>query len=305
MNYQAIAFILLLGTMYGSNVLAARFAVSQFNSVTFTALRLSITFLVFFLFYLFRIGGRKIPTDKTLWMHSLLMGIFYDGLPITLFVSALPFLSAGVATTLFTLYPAMVALLAHFFLPDEQLNPRKAGGILLALGGAALMVLLGESGLPDIRRANPLGYFLILLTILISSAATIYVRKNLVKYDTFDVAAIRMFSAAGFFMIFAALWNGMEMNRVSTSGYLVLLMGGINSFFIALVNFFTIKRFGASKTSMADYFTLVVASLGGVILFGELFTPGIVIGMGCILGGVILLNTSPAASPKTGEVMQG
>ena len=171
----------------------------------------------------------------------------------------------------------------------------------MAFSGAVLMISLGETGLPDLERANPAGYLFILVCILVASGATIYVRKNLIHYDTFDVASIRMFSASTLLIIFGFFWSGLDTTRVILSGYIILLVGGVSSFFIALVNFYTIKRFGASKTSMADYFTLVVASIGGMVLFHEKFTPGILAGIVLILCGVIMINTVSTTPVKSHE----
>ena len=62
---------------------------------------------------------------------------------------------------LLTTMPAFTVILAHFFLPDEFLTRRKIIGVTLALGGAILLALSGEDGLPNMSGAPPTGYLLV------------------------------------------------------------------------------------------------------------------------------------------------
>ena len=56
--------------------------------------------------------------------------------------------------------------MAHFFLPDESLNRQKIMGVGLALGGALLLLMLGETGLPDVSHASPIGYGLVTVAMM-------------------------------------------------------------------------------------------------------------------------------------------
>ena len=85
---------------------------------------------------------------------------------MTSIVSSLQFQSSGITAVLITTSPAITVIMAHFFLPDEPLTRRKSLGVLFALGGALLLAARGESGLPDVSRANPLGYLLVLLAMV-------------------------------------------------------------------------------------------------------------------------------------------
>jgi drug/metabolite transporter (DMT)-like permease len=85
--------------------------------------------------------------------------------------------------------------MAQFLLPDEQLTRRKVAGIALALTGAALLVLRGESGLAGIA-GSPIGYGLVLGAISIDSYMIIYTRKYCRAYNTFDLSSVRTLVAA-------------------------------------------------------------------------------------------------------------
>ena len=63
----------------------------------------------------------------------------WHSVPMVCVISALQYQSSGVTSLLLATGPALTVCLAHFVLPDELLNRRKAIGVTLALGGALLL----------------------------------------------------------------------------------------------------------------------------------------------------------------------
>src|SRR5690606_21083720 len=157
----ALPYVLLIGLLFGSSLLASRFSLPQFGSVTFVWLRLAISLGAFAAVYAAAAkrgrSSRPLPLgDRALLRDGLILGIFGTALPMLGYISSLQYQSAGVTALLITVAPALTVLLAHFLLPDERLTWRKAAGIGLALAGAALLVIRGESGLAGIA-GSPIG----------------------------------------------------------------------------------------------------------------------------------------------------
>jgi drug/metabolite transporter (DMT)-like permease len=291
MTPQALPYILLLGFLFGSTMIASRFSVGQFQPTTYIGLRMVLASLSHLAFYALHYRGRTWPTDRRLWRHAALLGIAGTAVPMTAIVSSLQYQSAGLTALLLTSSPAMTVLLAHFFLADEPLNRRKISGIILALGGATLLAVRGENGLPEVARANPLGYGLILLAVLSISGTNIYARKYMRQFDSFDVATIRMLVAAATVMPLSALVVGVNLAHVDGRGYFALGYAGLVGTFLGLLlAFYNIKRFGATASAMSDYVIPVVAGLLGVLILGEQITAGIIAGMALIAAGITLIN---------------
>lgn len=293
MNKQVTGYIFLLGIMFGSTLLVSRFCVGQFNPFNYVGLRLSGVALGYLVIFLLRSRWRKEKIDRKLWKQGLIMGILYDALPFTLFVSALQYLSAGVASIMWTLYPVLVVLMAHVFLPDEQLSRRIILGVFLAMGGAVLMAILGESGLREPSQATTLGYILATASVLTAAVSTIYVRKQIVKFDLLDATSVRIFFAALIMMPLSIAVEGLDLSNVRDSGFIVMTLGIFINIVSVFLNFHILKRFGASIVSMADYITPIVATVGGVLLLGEQITWGIAAGMALTVSGVITVNSAP------------
>ena len=214
MSPQALPYIILLGFLFGSTLVVSRFSVDQFQPTTFVSLRLLLASLGHVAVYLVYQRG-KWPTGRRLWRQAAVLGLFGTAIPMTCIVSSLQYQSSGLTSVLITTNPAITLLMAHFFLEDERLSRRKVLGIMLALGGALLLALLGESGLPDVSRANPIGYILVFSGMISLSSAAIYTRRYMSDLPTLEVASVRIWVAALVVTPLSALLVGFDLSMVT------------------------------------------------------------------------------------------
>ncbi|MEM9773369.1 MAG: DMT family transporter [Chloroflexota bacterium] len=301
MTTQALPYIVLLGFMYGSTLVASRFSVGQFEPLTYIGLRVTMAAMAHVVIYLAS-RKREWPTDKWLWIHALVLGIFGTALPMSGMVMSLEYLSSGMTSILITTGPALTVLMAHFFLDDERLTVRTILGIGLALSGAVLLALRGETGLAD-NSGSIFGYGLVLGGMLLGSAATIYARKFMKTYDSYDVASIRMFGAM-FLMIPLSLFTvGFDLSAVTNVGYGALGYAAVvGTFGGMMLAFYNVKHFGATASSMTAYVVPVAANIGGILLLDEIFTRGMLIGTALIVAGIYTINRRQKQAAATPSV---
>lgn len=293
MTAQALPYISFLGFLFGSTLVASRFSIGQFQPTTYIGLRLTMAGLGHIAFYTLINRRYKWPTDRRLWLHASILGVLGTAVPMTSIVTALQYLSSGLAAIFITTSPAITVLLAHFFLPDEALNRRKAFGVVLALAGTIVLASSGESGLAEVGKANPLGYVLMLVAMTMGGAASVYIRKYLSDYNAFDVASIRMFVAALVVMPLSALIIGFDLQSVTPGGYMALLYAAlVGTFAGLLLAVYNVKRFGATAAAMTGYVVPIFAGLGGVLLLDEQITAVMLAGVVLIVGGVMIINRS-------------
>lgn len=300
MDPQAYPYILLLGVMFGTTLLASRFSVAQYSPLTYLGLRLAIAALGHVIVYVFHFARRRWPRDRRLWKHAIVLGVLGTALPMTCIVFSLQYLSSGMASILITANPAVTVLLANFLLDDEPLSWRKGIGVVFAICGATLLVVLGETGLPDVEASDPIGYALIIAGMMVSSAMVIYVRKYMRDFEFYDISSARMIVAALAVMPLSLLLVGFDLSGVDRMGYLALLYAAIIGTFIAMVvQFYNIQRFGATAAVMVAYVIPVISTIGGVFLLGEQITVGMLLGMALIAVGVWLINRGSIRLAKT------
>ncbi len=290
MNIKALPYVIVLALFFGSSLVVSRFSVGQYEPATYIAIRMIIASLMSLLVYTLT-TGRRVPRDPVLWKRAGLLGIFGTALPMTTVVSALQYQSSGITSLLLTTGPACTIAIAHFILPDELLNRRKIIGVTLALGGAFLLALSGENGLPDVAQADPRGYLLVIIGMISSSIMIIYARKTLRGYDAFDVGSVRLFSTAIVMLPYSLLTVGVDFSRVDGAGIAGLIYAAVVGTFLGfMLSFYNIKRFGATPTVMTTYFIPIVAGIGGMLLLGEEITGTMILGMIVIVGGIALVQ---------------
>jgi drug/metabolite transporter (DMT)-like permease len=281
--------------LYGTTLLASRFSVGQFGSLTYIALRLAIGTAGLGLW--FAAVRRPLPRGDSIWRQGAFLGVFGTALPMIGVIGSLAYQSAGVTALLMTTAPAFTVLFAHFFLPDERMDRRKGLGVALALSGAALLAVRGETGLATVGRASPIGYALVLGGIALDSLMVVYTRRSLCHFDSFDISLVRLPVALVVVAPLALLLEGFDLSAATPVGYAVALyaalagtLGGL------LLSFAVTRRFGATAVSLTAYVIPVVAAVGGVALLGEQVTSAMVVGLGLIAAGVAVINR-PAPVP--------
>lgn len=280
------------GTAFGTNLVALRFAVGQFEPFALAGLRLAVASVAFLGVYLIDRRGHPWPTDLKLWRHALLVGTVGTAIPQVATVLSLQYQSSGITGILVAAGPALTILVAHFTLVDEQLSWRKGIGVTLALAGALLLTLRGETGLPDITQANPIGYLLILLVLICVTFVTIYTRKYLRPFKAFDLVSLQMFVATLVVMPWVIILTGIDLQQVTGQGYFALgftsLVGNFTAF---LLYFYSIRHFGATAAALNNYIIPVAALLGGMLVLNETITFGMMTGMAVIIFGISLVNS--------------
>jgi drug/metabolite transporter (DMT)-like permease len=295
MMNKALIYVLLIGILQGTSLVISRFSLGQFEPAEFVSLRLMLASSAHLALYLVS-RSRPFPRDRVLWLRSSVLGVFGTAIVLTTAVASLQYMSSGMASLLFTLSPVLVIVLAQVFLKDEKLTRTRVLGVTIALVGAGALLLRGETGLGEMVQADWRGYALAGLALTAGSGTSIFAHRYLRSFSAYDVASIRMFSACLALFPLVALTIGYDFSRVTWSGYLALLYGGlIGGFSAFLLDFYVLKRFGATASSMTTYVIPVVTTALGVIFMDEHVTPLLLFSMVLVLTGVWLLNRRPAA----------
>lgn len=297
MTLKALPFVILTGFLFGSTLIASRFSVGQFHPLNYISFRLMLASSAHVLIYLF--SQRAFPRDRTLWWRAGIYGVFGTALNLVGMVSSLQYLSSGLVAILITVSPAVTSLLAHFSLPEERLNLKQWSGVLLALGGAIFLAVAGENGLPDVSP-EPVGYLFVGTAMLAGSVMTIYARRKLQGFDSFDTASIRMWIATLTVVPLTTLFIGYDMSGVNMQGVgAVIYAAFVGTFSGFIIQLYTITRFGAVPASMVTYVIPLVSVTGGILILGETFTPLMVAGIAIIVTGITLVQQNKSQAIKT------
>lgn len=200
----------------------------------------------------------------------------------------------GVSTGAVLLYtaPVFVAILSMLVF-REKLYRNNYIALAMNLIGVFLMVTLGNFSSLNIA---PLGLLLGLISAFLHASNTIMAKISGSADDSLTMAFYVLVFSTITQGIFAQPWTDTNMALLTSGSFLFWAI--INALITgALANLFYLKglstNIDASKAPIISSVEVIVASLMGVILFGEGMNWVGLLGIGLMLGSIYLMNMKP------------
>jgi drug/metabolite transporter (DMT)-like permease len=198
-------------------------------------------------------------------------------------------ISSSLTGLLIAALPLFVALLALRFDRAERVGGLRLLGLLLGIGGVALLLGLDVGG--DARQL--VGAVLVLLATLCYAASTLVVKRAFPDVPMLGVVAVATAIATLLLAVPALVLTPARVPGLHV--VLALLALGVGCTAAALVAYFAlIVEAGPSRAAVVTYLNPAVAVALGVAVLDEPLTPAIVVGFLLIIAGS-LLATQPSA----------
>lgn len=275
------------GIQVGAALVATRFVVNDIGPASLAFLRYAVAVLCLISPLLMSARTRFAPRDLVVVMA---LGIVQFGILIALLNLGLHFISSTRAALLFATFPLMTMVIAAL-LGRENLTGTKAAGVVLTIVGVA--VALGERLLTESASGEWLGAVLVLTAALCGAVCSVLYRPYLARYPTLPVGFWAMLSSVGFLSGLAGM-EGLftEPPRLDPKGWTVVICIGLSSGIAYVLWLWALKH--ASPTRVTVFLSLspVTAALLGVWILGEPFTPGVLLGLAGVVGGLWLATRS-------------
>jgi len=225
------------------------------------------------------------------WPAYALVGLVGFAAPFFMFATAAQSLPSAVNAICNGASPVFTAALAHLFLADERLGPRKAAGV--ALGFVGLLVLVGPRLAAGVTvEAGFLG--LAICAALFYAASNILMRKAPPMTSTIG-ALMMCLTGAVFATVGALILDGPPPLPPLWPAVVTVLLGVTSSGLGTVGWVWLLQRRGAVFTSMTVYLLPLWATLVGVGLMGERPGWSAFVALALILGGVALANAPKRA----------
>ena len=234
--------------------------------------------------------------DLLLLAGAAMLGIVFNQ---GCFIFGVGLTSPGEASIITTTMPIWVMLLAAVIL-KEPITLKKCGGIVLGASGALLLVMTG--GNSGLAGDNPTLGDILVLSAQLSYALYLTFYKNFIKKYSVVTLMNWMFTFASVAIIPVSIpvlahtdWGNISPDEAGGIAYV-----GIGATFLAYI-FVMIgqKNLRPTLVGMYNYVQPIVASLVGVYLGLDHFTPLKLGAVALIFGGVYLVTISKAAKTTT------
>lgn len=197
------------------------------------------------------------------------------------------YVPSGLAAILFATFPLLVAVLAHFALPDERLTRRSVGGVLVGFLGVAVIFSedLHELGSPMVATASAV----FLISPVVSAIANVAVKKWGSGIHPVSLTAVPMGMAGAIVGAAAlALERDREIRFDGVSVGALLYLAILGSAFTFTVYYWLMSHVPATRLSLITYAIPVVAVVVGAVFLDEPLTERILAGAALVVLGVAL-----------------
>ena len=218
-----------------------------------------------------------------------ILGLFYALSAEFLFI-AYDFLSPGIASTIFFIYPIMVALILGIFFKEKITLVTTISLIVVVVGVAVLSIKPKNNDDKDNFGINSIyiGLFVSLLGALMYALYMIIVNKTKIKASGVKVSFYSMVFASLFFLVKTlVLGNSVAIPSLEIGTHLTLF--ALITTALSVVSLvYAIKFIGSTPTAIMGAVEPVVAVMISVGLFDETLTFSLIAGVIIIISGVLI-----------------
>ena len=208
------------------------------------------------------------------------LGLFYALSAEFLFI-AYDFLSPGIASTIFFIYPIIVALILGIFFKEKITLATTISLVIVVVG-------VGVLSIKDNFEINYIGLFVSLLGALMYALYMIIVNKTKIKASGVKVSFYSMVFASLFFLVKTlVLGNSVVIPSLEIGTHLALF--SLITTALSVVSLvYAIKYIGSTPTAIMGSVEPVVAVMISVGLFDETLTFSLIAGVIIIISGVLI-----------------
>ncbi|MBA2517918.1 MAG: DMT family transporter [Solirubrobacterales bacterium] len=289
MTPRQVGLLAALASIWGGSYLLIKYALEDFDAPVIVFARTLLAAFVLFA-ALRATGGRQAPLEALADMRArprtaLVLGALAVALPFTFITLGELEVPSGLTAVLISPASLFVAMFAPFIDASERVDRRQAIGMVMGLGGVALVV--------GVESVQTLGEFLGALAMV--AAAMCYALSSFVvkgRYSGLSPIQTSFISiTVASVLTFPAAVATAPSETPGLRAILAVVGLGVLGTALAFVIFYVlIAEVGAGRASLVSYLAPAVALLYGALLLDEAITLAAVVGLALILAGVALAS---------------
>ncbi|SFM37415.1 DMT family transporter [Methylobacterium pseudosasicola] len=282
------AMLLALSVLWGGSFFFTGIALSGLPPLTLVVLRVGLAALILNL--VLPLNGLRLPRGLRIWTACLGMSLLNNVLPFCLIVWGQTHIASGLAAILNATTPLFTVIVAHLLTTDERMTGNRLAGVLVGLGGVAVMV--GPAALAGLS-AGLLAQLAVLGAALSYAFASVFGRRFLGLGVPPLALAAGQVTMSTLVLLPVALAIDRPWTLPIPGAPVWGAVFGIATLSTALayvLYFRILARAGATNLSLVTFLIPVSAILLGALVLGERLEPRHYLGMALIGCGLAAID---------------
>lgn len=280
--------LVILSILWGGSFFFVGVAVEALPPLTIVTLRVFLAAIA--LLVIVYCSGLKMPSDSSIWLAFIGMGVLNNVIPFVLIVWGQTHIASGLASILNATTPLFTVVAAHFLTKDEKMSTLKIIGVVFGLVG--VVMIIGQEVIDGIGDSI-LGQLAVVGAAISYSFAGIYGRR----FKQFGikpvVTATGQVTTSSLLLIPIALLydRPFTLPMPSVEVWLAIVSLALFSTALAYILYFRIlSTAGATNVLLVTLLIPVSAILLGTAILGEQLELKHMIGMGMISVGLLSID---------------
>ena len=281
----------LMCVLWGFTWMYLKISLAEMPLYTGLSIRFSIAGIIFWIMYF--IKGHKVNLTTDLKNVYLLFTFFNFSLCYYLTYWGAKYVYSNLGAIIWSLLPICVAMMAHFYLPDDRLNKRKAFGMLIGLIGTILLFyerdMLGEG-------QATFGIIAILLSVVLAAWPNVYLKMQKSSINSYHLNAVGMTLSGVLFLICALIFENNAFIPIDNKNlfaiFFLTIPGTVMTWGIYIWLF---NHLPVTQISYTAFYPPIIATVVGWFFLGEALPALAIIGSVLIIAGGYLVS-SPSKS---------
>lgn len=280
-----VVWLILCG-IWGSTWLFIKLGLNDLPPLTFAGIRFLFASSILVVIILAR--GVRWPRKRSEWLVIAVVGWLQFSLNYGLVFWGEQRIPSGLAAVLQSTFPAFGLVIAHFYLPEERITPKKLIGVLLGITGVGIVF---SDQLSFAGKAALAGSVALVLSAFCGSYGNVLVKAYGTQIDPFVLAAGQM--VCGFPPLLAlgiaTEGNPFHFHWTLTAVIALAYLTIVGSVIAFTLFYWLVRHMDVINTMLISLVTPVVAVVLGMIVLNEKFNWRLFAGAACIISGIGLI----------------
>ena len=288
---HAALLAVFINVLWGGNPVAVKVALEWLPPLWTGFFRFVLGSLTVAAYALWR--GISFWPEPAEWRQLVVLAVMF-AVQITIMNFGYDMTSASISVVIQATFPLFTALMAHFYLEDDHLQPARSLGLVIAFVGVAV-IILREVGLAASGWLG-LGPLVVLLSSILLASRIVFSAKLVRSIDPVKVTIWQMLLSLPYFLIGGLAFEQIQWQNFGPGPLLsILFQGVVIAGFGFLVAITLPKYYNPSLVTSIGFITPVSGVLLAMWLLGDPLTWQLILGTMTVGLGLFLIVRQPRA----------